>query len=487
MTTELCVYVATDAPVKFYKLKITNRSGRPRQLSVTGYWELVLGDSRSKSLHARGDGNRSGERRDSRPQCLQPGVRRPGGVRQLQRSEPHVHRRPHRVSGPQRQAGQSRGHAARATLGPRRSGIRSLRRDSGAADARRRARADHHLHDRRRARRSGGARHLRSASAASTAPIGRSKASGITGAGRWAWSMWKRPTRRSISWRTAGSSIRRWPAACGPARDSINREARSGSATNCRTRWPWCMPSRSCSASICCAPLARQFREGDVQHWWHPPVGRGVRTHFSDDYLWLPLAICRYVGTTGDTGVLDERVPFLTSRPLARRRRIELRPAAGLGRRRHALRAWRPRDRSRLALWRAWPAADGLRRLERRHEPRRPARPGRKRVAGVLPVSRAHAVRRSGAAARRRGARRSTTRSKPAACAATSKSTAGTASGIAGPTSTTARRSARPRTKNARSMRSRKAGRFSPAPARRSERTWPWRASIVASSAETHG
>ena len=50
LTTELCVYVATDAPVKFYKLKIANHSGRPRQLSVTGYWELVLGDSRSKSL-----------------------------------------------------------------------------------------------------------------------------------------------------------------------------------------------------------------------------------------------------------------------------------------------------------------------------------------------------------------------------------------------------------------------------------------------------
>ena len=115
----------------------------------------------------------------------------------------------------------------------------------------------------------------------------------------------------------AGCCTRRWPAASGRARLSTRPAARTAFATSCRTAWRWPWRCRRKRAGICCMPRGASSSPGDVQHWWLPHSGQGVRTRISDDRVWLAYATARYVASSGDDGVLDEVVPFLDGPPLA--------------------------------------------------------------------------------------------------------------------------------------------------------------------------
>ena len=399
LTTELSLYVATDAPVKFARLRITNRSGRQRQLSVTGYWEWVLGEMRDKTLmhvvteldpvsgalFARNAYSADFADRVAFADCSEP-LRTVTGDRT-------------------EFLGRNGTPANPAALGR----IRLSGRVGAGLDPCAAMQVQVALEDGQEKE------VVFYLGAAHNEDQARQLLQRFRGAGNayraleGVWHYWSRALGAvyfetpdpAVNFLVNGWLVYQTLACRMWARTGFYQ---SGGAFGFRDQLQDAMALVHAEPGLLREQLLRaaahQFREGDVQHWWHPPVGRGVRTQFSDDFLWLPCAVCRYVLTTGDTGVLDERVPFLRTR-LLRPEEESNYDLPHLRRCRNTLRPLRPRDQQRSALRRTRFAIDGLRRLERRHEPGRPARQGRERLARVLPVRRAHPVR--GIAARRRG------------------------------------------------------------------------------------
>ncbi|MGH7213743.1 MAG: GH36-type glycosyl hydrolase domain-containing protein, partial [Tepidisphaeraceae bacterium] len=313
IVSELIIYVATDAPVKFARFKIANRSGRSRRLSVTGFWELVLGELRHKSMmHVVTEidpiTNALLARNTFNPEFA-------SRVVFVDTSEPTRTMTADRAEFLGRNG--APGHPA-AMRRARLSGRVGAGLDPCAA-----VQVPVQLED-------GQEKEIVFTIGSATSEdqarqlIKRTRgASGAQRALEGVWHYWSRalgvvyvetpdPSVNFLAngWLTYQTlSCRMW------ARTGFYQ---SGGAYGFRDQLQDAMALLHAEPAALREHLlraaARQFREGDVQHWWHPPSGRGVRTHFSDDYLWLPYATCRYVGVTGDTGVLDERLPFLTGR-----------------------------------------------------------------------------------------------------------------------------------------------------------------------------
>lgn len=315
IASELHTYVAMDAPVKFVVVKLHNTSQRTRTVSLTGYWELVLGEWR----HA----NQMHIVTETDPHSGAVFARNAYGRECAGRVVfAHVSERERSVSGNRTEfIGRNGSLANPAAMRRKRlSGRTGASMDPCAAIQTRIelapgqdreivfvfGAADHADEARQFIQRFGGRASARQALEA-------------------VWEHWNRTlgavnvdtpdpalnvlangwlVYQTLSCRLWGRSGYYQSGGAYGFRDQLQDTMALIHAT------PWLARNQLVLHA------GRQFLKGDVQHWWHPPNGQGVRTHFSDDYLWLPYATCRYVQTTGDTGVLDETIHFLEGREL---------------------------------------------------------------------------------------------------------------------------------------------------------------------------
>ena len=313
--SELSTYVALDAPIKFIVVKLRNRSGRPRRLSVTGYWEWVLGQWRSTNLmHVVTEVDpttgalfaRNSYNREFAGKTVFVNVSDTARTLTANRTE-FLGRNGTPADPAALHQTQLSGQTG-ASLDP----CAALQVPFDLADGQERELvfvigAGNSVEEAQQL--------VRRFSGPASARLALENV----------WDFWKR-TLGVVYAETPDPAlnllVNGWLEYQTLAGRYWGRSGyyQSGGAYGFRDQL------QDTTALLHAAPWAarehllrcagRQFREGDVQHWWHPPSGRGVRTHCADDYLWLAEATCRYVKMTGDTGVLDERVPFLDGRPV---------------------------------------------------------------------------------------------------------------------------------------------------------------------------
>jgi cellobiose phosphorylase len=315
ISSEVWVYVARDAPIKFTVLKVRNVSGRSRRLSATGYLEWIMGDLRSKSaMHVITEVDpHSGALLARNPYNTEFSDRVAffkvdAAIRTLSGDRTEFLGRNGTLRSPAAMSRLRLSGKVGAGLDP----CAALQVPFELADGQ----------EREVVFTLGVGRDLDDARNLAQRFRGSTEARGALDA---VWHYWNHTLGavqvetpdQSLNVLTNGWLLYQTVACRLWARSGFYQ---SGGAFGFRDQLQDVMALISVEPHLVREHLllcaSRQFPEGDVQHWWHPPLDRGVRTHCSDDYLWLPLATCRYVLNTGDTGVLDEPIHFVQGRPV---------------------------------------------------------------------------------------------------------------------------------------------------------------------------